>query len=265
MLVYAAFMPHTPLLLESIGKANRKKLKRTVPAVAKLAKALAAAKPDTIVVFSSHATQHAGTFSINVHEPYRTDLSKFGDLGTERSFAPDLPLVDAIQRSLRLQGVSVTLDTDHALDHGAAVPLLSLVGPTQHIRVIPITYTSLDAKEHAAFGRTLKDIVVASSRRVAVIASGDLSHALDKKSPLPATSEGKQFDDAITQAVSDASLAQLLAIDPTVIEAASECAYRPLLMLLGLLGETAVHPEVFAYEAPFGVGYLTAQFTMEKK
>lgn len=265
MLVYAAFMPHTPLLLESVGKANRKKLKRTVPAVAKLAKALAAARPDTIVIFSSHTTQHAEAFSINLHEPYRADLSKFGDLGTERAFAPDLQLVDTIQRALRRQGLPVTLDTDHSLDHGSAVPLLSLTGPTQHIRVVPITYTSLSPKDHAAFGRALKEMIVASPKRIAVVASGDLSHALDKKSPVPARPEGKLFDDAMVEAVSNASLSQLLALDPDLVLHASECAYRPLLMLLGLLAETTVYPQLLAYEAPFGVGYLTAQFTLEKK
>ncbi len=263
MIVFSAFLPHTPLLTETVGKEHRKKLKKTVAAVAKLAEGLVSAKPDTLVVISAHPTRHADAFSINLHEPYRTDLSRFGDMGAERAYQPDLSLIDTTQRALRRQGIPLTLDTDHTLDHGATVPLLLLASQLPRLRVMPVTYAGLDAKAHVEFGRALKEVLTASKTRIAVIASGDLSHALTETSPEGARPEGKLFDAAVKHAVESMGLSQLLGLDPVLVEAAAECAYRPLLILLGLLEKTAVEPEVLSYEAPFGVGLLTARFHLD--
>ncbi len=260
MIVFAAFMPHTPLLVETVGKEHKKSLKKTNAAVQSLAKDLVLANPDTIVVISAHPTRHADAFSINLHDPYRTDLSRFGDLSNAREFRPDLALMDAAQRTLRRKGVPVTLDTDHALDHGATVPLLLLAKALPRVRVFPVTYSGLDPKAHLEFGRALKEVLAASGRRIAVIASGDLSHALTKASPEGERKEGKAFDAAVTHAVETVGISQLLAMEPAFLEAAAECAHKPLLILFGLLEKTAVDPEVLSYEAPFGVGLLTARF-----
>ena len=49
-------------------------------------------------------------------------------------------------------------------------------------------------------------------------------------------------------------------IDEEVVEKSEECAYRPLLVLFGILDQVPADPEVLSYESPFGVGYLVAQF-----
>lgn len=263
MIVFSAFLPHTPLLTETVGKEHRKKLKKTLAAVQKLAEGFGASKAETLVIISAHPTRHADAFSVNLHEPYRTDLSRFGDMGAERMYKPDIALIDTTQRTLRRQGIPLTLDTDHALDHGATVPLLLLATQLPHLRVVPITYTGLDAKSHVEFGRALKEVFAASKKRIAVIASGDLSHALSKLSPEGERPEGKQFDAAIKHAVETMGLSSLLGMDPALVEAAAECAYRPLLILLGILEKIAVDPEVLSYEAPFGVGLLTARFHID--
>ncbi len=263
MIVFAAFMPHTPLLLESIGKENRRKFKKTLLAIERLVLNLLRAAPDTLVVISAHATIHADAFSINVHEPYRVDLSKFGDLGATQTFQPDMQLIDHIQRLLRRNGMPLTLDTDHALDHGATVPLLLLTKHLPTCKVVPITYSGLGPKEHAAFGRALKEALAASKKRVAIIATGDLSHALSKKSPLGMRPEGKRFDQALCHAVDTFGLSQLLSLEPGLIEMAGECAYRPCIILFGILEKMPIKPERLAYEAPFGVGYLTAEFHLK--
>ncbi len=259
MIAVAGFMPHSPLLVESVGKGHRTKLKKTVAAIKKLAGDFAAAKLDTIVVISSHPTRHADAFSINLHDPYRTDLSRFGDLGAERTFRPDMALIDATQRALRRQGLPLTLDTDHALDHGATVPLLLLTDMRAPVKIMPITYSGLEPKEHAAFGEALRDVLASYKGRVGVIGSGDLSHALTKKSPLGERPEGKAFDQAVCDAVGSMGLSPLLSLEPSFVERAGECAYLPLLVVMGLLGRYA-DAELLAYEAPFGVGFLTARF-----
>ncbi|NBS41385.1 AmmeMemoRadiSam system protein B, partial [bacterium] len=144
--------------------------------------------------------------------------------------------------------------------HGAAVPLLTLLPETFHPRVVPISYGGLDAKAQFDFGRALKTVLVDRPERIAVIASGDLAHCLTSDAPAGFKPEGAIFDASMREAVEQASASRLLALDQDVVAASAECGYRPLLVELGILDGMRLRPEVLSYEAPFGVGYLVAQF-----
>jgi len=260
MIVFAAHTPHTPLMLASIGKENRRKLEDTVVAMDQLAQELYAAHPDTLLIISSHATVHDTAFSCNLHDEYRTDFSAFGDLTTTHEFAPDLALIDAMQRSLRRGQVPFTLDSESTLDYGSSVALTMLAPRLPDIRVVPVSHSGLDAKTHFKFGQHLKDILTASNRRIAVVSSGDLSHCLSSAAPGGYKKEGEEFDASVVRAVESASASQLLTLDDALVREASECGFRPLLILLGILDGRSIESEILSYEAPFGVGYLTAQF-----
>src|SRR3989338_2374344 len=123
MIVFAAFTPHSPLLLPNIGKEHREQLTDTLASMKILKARLKEAAPETIVIIASHAHQQTDAFSINAHEAYGIDMSLFGDHSPYRGFKPDLALVDAIQRSVRREGIAVTLDSEANLTHGSAVPL----------------------------------------------------------------------------------------------------------------------------------------------
>jgi len=263
MIVFAAFTPHTPLLLPTVGKENLGKMKETALGMEKLSEELYASHPDTIVIISSHSARHEDAFSINLHDEYIADAKDFGDLQTAAEFIPDLPLIDRIQRALRKNGIAFTLDSDAVLDHGCAIPLLLLARNLPHVKIIPISYSGLSPKDHAEFGRALKDVLTDSTKRIAVLASGDLSHCLSTDAPEGFHKAGPIFDRAIQAAVQDLSLSKLLSIKPETVEDASQCGYRPLLILMGTLERMQVWPEILAYEAPFGVGYLTAQFHLK--
>jgi len=260
MIVFAAFTPHTPLLIPPVGKEARERLHSTVSAMGRLSDELYAAMPDIILVVSGHATRHDAAFSANLHEQYRVDLREFGDLTTSREFRSDLPLIDAIQRSIRRAGIPFTLNSDARLDYGSAVPLIMLAEQLQKVRIAPISYGGLGPKQHHAFGRALKDVLAARRERIAVVASGDLAHCLSSDAPAGYRPEGIEFDEAVRQAVESGSVSTLLSLDPDMVDKAAECAYQPLLVLFGLLENTRVRPEILSYEAPFGVGCLVAQF-----
>ena len=49
-------------------------------------------------------------------------------------------------------------------------------------------------------------------------------------------------------------------LDRLIVKEAKQCAYLPLLVLMGILEDISVRPEELSYEMPFGVGYLNAQF-----
>ena len=119
MIVFAAFTPHSPLLLPPIGKDARERMRQTITAMEGLGDELYASKPDTIVCISAHATQHDAAFSANMHDHYHVDMREFGDLTTTREFSSNPSLLDAIQRSVRHAGIPFTLDSDARLDYGS--------------------------------------------------------------------------------------------------------------------------------------------------
>jgi aromatic ring-opening dioxygenase LigB subunit len=260
MLIFASFVPHSPLLVQTVGKEHAKEAGRTLAALHTLADRLEASRPDLIIILSAHQTSQPKSFSGNVSETYRAHLETFGDMGTQKIFMPDLAFVDGLQRHLRKQDIPFVLQTSKDLDHGASVPLL-LLTKSWSCPILPITYaSSLSMQAHRQFGYALKDHVMSSPKRVAVIASGDLSHALRTQSPEGYHPEGEHFDSIVQEAVAHHSITKLLTLKKEEVANAQQCAYRPLLMLFGLLERVRTSPEILCYESPFGVGFLTADF-----
>lgn len=260
MICYSAFTPHSPLLLSSIGKENTGKLNATLDAMRVLHEELYASRPDVIVTISSHQHAHANAFSINLHDEYLVDFSEFGDLSTQGEFTPELELISRIQEHAQKEHLPFTLDSDAKLDYGVGVPLTLLVEQEKKPSLIPISYSHLSPKIHVQFGRMLKDVFLASNKRIAVIASGDLSHALSSDAPAGFHPSGEQFDQIVLQSLEHLSLSQLLSIEPELLKDASESGYRSLLILFGILDHMHVRAEILSYEHPFGVGELVTQF-----
>ncbi|MEK7665564.1 MAG: AmmeMemoRadiSam system protein B [Patescibacteria group bacterium] len=260
MLVFAALTPHSPLLLPSINRERLKEVTATREAMKQLAEELYAVRPDTLVILSSHVTMHEDTFSINLHDPYNINLNEFGDLSEYRTFHPDLGLIDHLQRTMRQKAIPTTLNTDETLHYSTSVPLLLLTEYLPNVVIVPISYAGLSPKEHFTAGEILKEAIADSTRRIAIIASGDQSHAITSDSPAGFAKEGLQYDMQVQEFIKNNNPAGLLQMKPKLVQKARECSYRSLLMLLGVLDKTNYWTKIHSYEAPFGVGYLVAHF-----
>jgi len=95
---------------------------------------------------------------------------------------------------------------------------------------------------------------------VAVIASGDLSHALTTDAPAGYNPAGEQFDAKIQELLASHNVAGLLNLDKQLVDNSAECGFRSLLILLGVLRDVNYEYRQYAYEKPFGIGYLTSHF-----
>lgn len=260
MLIFAAFTPHSPLLIDSIGKENTSKLDVTRSSMRALSEELYASDPDVIVLVGTQRHAHTDAFSVNVHDEYIVDFTEFGDLSTHTEFRPDFELVTAIQNKMQSEKIPFTLDSESSLDYGTGVPLTLLVHFPNAPALIPVSYSDVSPKMHIQFGRALHDVCMSTKKRVAIVVSGDLAHTLTSDAPAGFHESGMIFDEAMLQAVQNVSISQLLSIDSSIIENARESAYRPMLILFGLLEHLPVRPEILSYEHPFGVGELVAQF-----
>jgi AmmeMemoRadiSam system protein B len=259
MITFAAFTPHSPLLLEAIGKENTKALQATRDAMHQLSEELYASHPDVVLTISTHRGIHQNAFSLNMHEDYQVDFQEFGDLSTHKEFFPDIELMAQVQRRMKNETIPFTLDSDASLDYGIGIPLTLLTHTSKIQKIVPITYSFLPAKAHVQFGRILKDVCSASTKRIAILVSGDLSHTLSSDAPGGFHKSGEEVDQSIIQSIEHMSLSQLLSMDEEMLAQSQECARKPLLILFGMLEKMNVRPEILSYEHPFGVGLLVAQ------
>jgi AmmeMemoRadiSam system protein B len=126
-------------------------------------------------------------------------------------------------------------------------------GPT-----IVIGFTLLSNEMHLAFGRAISKAAVAFDRRVALVASGDLSHRLIVGGPYEYEPTAHLFDEQVVDAIARGDARQVVDIDPSLRTRAGECGYRSIVVALGSVAGTELNPEVLSYEGPFGVGYMVA-------
>lgn len=264
MLVFAAITPHPPILIPDIGRENIKRAKETVEAMEKLEEKFFEAKPDTVIIISPHGLVLPDAFSINVNPIYKSDLKEFGDFSTSMEFKPSTVLAYRIKELMEDKDILLVLTSEESLDHGSIVPLYFLTKRLDNVTILPIGYSSLDLKKHFNFGDYLKEIVLNEEKRIAVIASGDMSHRLTKDAPAGFSPRGKEFDEKIIEAITNKNSAGLLGLSQDLVEEAGECGLRSIVMLLGLLERINYTPEILSYEGPFGVGYLVVNFKLDR-
>ncbi|MCX6759478.1 MAG: class III extradiol dioxygenase subunit B-like domain-containing protein [Candidatus Nealsonbacteria bacterium] len=100
--------------------------------------------------------------------------------------------------------------------------------------------------------------------KIAVIASGDLSHCLKEDGPYGFHLEGPKFDKELIESLKNKDVENILKLDNKYLEA-GECGLRSFCFLLGILEESGINykPEILSYEGPFGVGYLVVNFKLK--
>lgn len=258
MIILGAITPHSPLLVPRIGKDKRDALEATIRAYESLSERLYALNVETLILISPHAPAYNNAFSANISESYEGTLKAFGDHETSIRLPSDILLLDRIQKSIRTKtDIAFKLTASEELDYGCAIPLLLLQRTVANMRIVPISPSTLNGRAHTDFGKALKDVLHESNKRIAVIASADLSHKLHQDAPGGFSVEGPAFDATIRSKINSMDIGGLLSMDPEAVEAAGQCGYRPILILLGILDGMNVDVRELSYEAPFGVGYLT--------
>lgn len=261
MLSFAAITPHPPIIIPTIGKENLKLVKKTIEAMETLGQKLNRVNPDIIIIISPHGPIFTDAFCLNLSEKYFGNFTAFGDLITKLEFNGNLDIVYKIREKTEIV-VPTTMISEPNLDHGILVPLYYLTKNLKNFSIIPIGYSFLDYKKHLEFGEKIKEEIILSNKKIAVIASGDLSHRLTFDAPAGYSPQGKIFDKKLINLLKKKSINQILNLNPNLIEEAGECGLRSILILLGVIKNLNYQPELLSYEGPFGVGYLVMNFKL---
>ena len=115
-------------------------------------------------------------------------------------------------------------------------------------------------KHHYALGMLVRKAADVLHRRVAWIASGDLSHKLKKSGPYGFDPAGPQYDERIMAVMRHARFDELFAFKDSFLEEAAECGHRSFTEMAGAFDGLAVEARQLSYEGPFGVGYGVCTF-----
>jgi len=95
--------------------------------------------------------------------------------------------------------------------------------------------------------------------RIAIVASGDMSHRLIPGAPAGYEPRARNFDEEFVRIVRDGRFASLEELDPALQELAAEDVVDSTLIAAHAVQMKSDGHEVLSYEGPFGVGYCVAQ------
>jgi len=260
-LIFSAIVPHPPLIIPSVGKKNAVKLKKTAAAYKKLEDDLYASQPDTIIIISPHGCVYENSFCLNQSPEFIANMESFGDFSVKSTLTGNVMLTHKIRERLESRA-PVQMVTESKLDYGSSVPLLLLTPHLPKIKIIPVYYSGLSLLANFEFGQLLKREILVSKDRIAIVASGDLSHRLSKESPAGYCRQGKKFDKKVIELLSPLNTRELLKIDSEFVHEACECGLKSIAMLLGILDGIKARPELLSYESPFGIGYMVMEFKL---
>jgi len=258
-LIFSAITPHPPIIIPEIGGNNLAKVEKTISSLNELAGDLYVSQPEIIFIISPHSIINPQAYCLNLANEFISNLKEFGPSQKEQKYKCEMELLSSIKEAADKENIPVNIISQPILDHGVSVPLYYLCQHLKNIKIIPISYSLLNYDAHYKFGQLLRKIILTSNKRIAVIASGDLSHRLTKEAPAGYSPEGKTFDNLLINFLEEKKAKEILTINRQLIEDAGECGLRSIIVLLGILNGSNYKFKKLSYEGPFGVGYLVAE------
>lgn len=257
MLVFAAIMPHPPESVLGIGNSeNFKAIKKTLDAFQQLRIELEQADPETVVIISPHAYSEPYSFVINSKSVLIGNFVEFG-IEETYTFANDVEIANALDFLCMTNEMPARLYPG-LLDHGALIPLYHLARNIKP-KIVHLSLSMMSYSFHFRYGEMLQKVIDDSDKRVAIIASGDLSHRITKESPDGFSPDAKKFDSDLLHYLGANDVASIMNLDEKKVRESAECALRPIIILLGALHGKNYKFKLLSYEYPSGIGYLTAR------
>jgi aromatic ring-opening dioxygenase LigB subunit len=258
-IVFAGVAPHPPLLVPEIGGNRLQTVDDSRRALSGWARRLVESGPDVVVLISPHSPVDAKCFLARSSDDLSGDFREFHAAPVRLAFKNDHALLEAISEAAEGEGLLVRkIKGFHPLDHGAMVPLYYLVEAGWSGQIVVFGFTLLSNDHHLSFGRSIRKAAEKLNRRVALIASGDLSHRLTIDGPYEYEPTAHLFDEQIVNSIAGQNPSGVLDIDRDLRERAGECGYRSIVIALGAIDDQSPRFRVLSYEGPFGVGYMVA-------
>lgn len=255
----AVLMCHAPIVIPPIGQDRAEDCAATTEAMQAAAREVVTCGVQTVLVVSPHTPRHRLSWGYATGETLRGDFRTFGIRGLEITLPADEAATAAVVRQAQQAALAMVPTSAQLLDHGALVPLwfLQQAGFKGRIAVFGFPWES-GPDDTRRFGQVLAAAMGDLDRTWALVASGDMSHALAQGAPGGFHPRAHTFDEAVVACVRDGRLGAVSDLDPDLRALAAEDVVESLEVAAGALGADQAGRRFLSYEAPFGVGYLVA-------
>jgi AmmeMemoRadiSam system protein A len=255
----AVLMPHAPVLVPEVGGGREREAGATVDALWECARNVVQSRPDALLLISPHSPRRRGRFGLWTGPAIGGDLGRFGRADVELKLPNASTLTETLDQELRERGIDTWPVSRQPLDHGALVPLYFLTrsgwaGPTA---VLSLNYPGEGGWQEV--GQAIRQTAGRLGTRLAVVASGDMSHRLMPGAPAGYEPRARRFDREFVEVLRSGRYERLGGIDPGLQELAAEDVVDSTLIAAHAVGLNSTGHEVFSYEGPFGVGYCVAE------
>ncbi|HVQ87427.1 MAG TPA: hypothetical protein VMT88_04510 [Actinomycetes bacterium] len=240
MLVAAAVVPSAPLLIPSVAAGAAHELDELRAHCWEAIDVLQQSEPDVLVVVGG------GDTAAVAYPGAKGTMRGYGDPtdvalpGQRHSALPELLGRLPAQTNLPL---SLTIAAWLLQEAEVQLPLVGLIQPF-----------SITCREAEEYGQTLSTV----APRVAVLAVGDGSAALSRRSPMYIVSGAEQWQGSVTAAFASGDRQALLALRELDGEQYGASGRGVWQTMVGGFTEHSVKASVRADLAPYGVAYLVA-------
>jgi aromatic ring-opening dioxygenase catalytic subunit (LigB family) len=247
-LVFAGGCSHVPDLLARPEIDPSDAVERLLEGYRRIAARLRAAEPDLIIATTDAHFQSfdGGGLVIGTAPQHRGSMAFFRRPDLDLTLTGEPAFAQRIIAAARAHGLEVESADNIELDHGLIVPLRQIL-PRPDLPVIPIvtqparTFSPFGARR---FGETLRSLIEESGRRVAILATGGLSHWLD---PGKFGKVDVEFDSYILEMLKAGRGIDLANLEPYPLLEHGQYEFMNWLIMLGAVGP-GVRAEILAYE-----------------
>lgn len=272
MIVFGAIAPHGSLAVaEACTDEELELAAATRAGFEELARRCAGAAPDVLLVTTPHSVHVEGAMAVVLSSGMEGAVAGTDGRTIMLECKIDRELSALALDVLRAAGVAAVgvsfggnrlEEAAMPMDWGTLIPLWHLGGRADP--PLPVVVVSpardLSPQAHVNAGRALADAAARSGKRVALVASADHGHAHTLDGPYGYDSASAEYDGLVTRIVIENRLADLLDLNPGLVERAAADSWWQLLMLHGALG-AGWTAELLSYEVPSYYGMLCAAFT----
>jgi aromatic ring-opening dioxygenase LigB subunit len=259
MLTFASFVPTSPILLPTIGHEHLPKLQKTTDAMKQLAEMLKLSNPSAILCIS-YPEKISESYVLNTASPYEAHLEKFGDFGT--NISQPFEAIFGHQLKEALEKTFPLASEQSPLPYTLATPIALLQDAVQNIPLVSLMVSAQTLQNHFEFGKALREEIIKNSKRIAVLACGDLSHRLTPDSPAGFSPRAEEFDQTVVSFLKSKSSSGIINLPSDILTEVEEQGTKSVSVLLGILETMNYTPEILSYEGPLGIGHLVANFTL---
>lgn len=256
--VCAVLMPHAPILVPAVGGARGGAAAASSQAMRAAAATVLGTQPESLVLISPHSPRKPGAYGLWADDRLEGSFEPFGAPQAHVSLPNDRRLANALAVEAQSRAVAIWAIHNSPLDHGALVPLwfLAEAGWTGPTVIFSLSFSDDDGLTR--LGEAIAAAANGLHRRIALVASGDMSHRLTAGAPCGFHPQAHEFDESFIHLVHTGNYRELERINPNLRELAAEDAVDSTLLTAAAVGWQSDGHRVLNYEGPFGVGYGVA-------